>query len=111
MVFVNLVWVRTSVMYFLLLNLHWFLFIGERRASNNSLKMPINIKQSVQQQNIRFLHTRSQYTEEYFKFMRNIAKVNAPSLIANDLNQVQTVRHLNKNSNYNNIFIVIILYN
>ncbi|XP_050542237.1 probable ubiquitin carboxyl-terminal hydrolase FAF-X isoform X2 [Daktulosphaira vitifoliae] len=69
------------------------LSMGERRASNNLIKMPINIKQSVQQQNIRFLHTRSQYTEEYFKFMRNIVTINAPSLAINDLNQVQSVEN------------------
>lgn len=57
--------------------------------------MPSCIKRSVQQQNIRFLHTRSQYTEEYFKFIRNIATINAPNIVAssNDL-QVQIVSKL-----------------
>jgi len=56
--------------------------------------MPSCIKRSVQQQNIRFLHTRSQFTEEYFKFIRNIATINAPNMIAssNDLQQIQIVR-------------------
>lgn len=55
--------------------------------------MPSCIKHSVQQQNIRFLHTRSQYTEEYFKFIRNIATINAPNMVAssNDLQQLQIV--------------------
>lgn len=55
--------------------------------------MPSCIKRSVQQQNIRFLHTRSQYTEEYFKFIRNIATINSPNMVAssNDLRQIQIV--------------------
>lgn len=55
--------------------------------------MPLCIKRSVQQQNIRFLHTRSQYTEEYFKFIRNIASINVPSMVIspNDLQQLQIV--------------------
>lgn len=63
--------------------------LGDRRTSNSSIKMPSCIKRSVQQQNIRFLHTRSQYTEEYFKFIRNIATINAPNIIgsSNDLPQ------------------------
>jgi len=67
-----------------------YYFIGDRRSSNSCIKMPSCIKRSVQQQNIRFLHTRSQYTEEYFKFIRNIATINAPNVVAssNDLQQV-----------------------
>ncbi|VVC40180.1 Hypothetical protein CINCED_3A020619 [Cinara cedri] len=57
------------------------LSISDRRASNSCIKMPLCIKRSVQQQNIRFLHTRSQYTEEYFKFIRNIATINAPNMV------------------------------
>jgi len=54
--------------------------------------MPSCIKRSVQQQNIRFLHTRSQYTEDYFKFIRNIASINLPTVvISNDLQQTQMV--------------------
>lgn len=55
--------------------------------------MPLCIKRSVQQQNIRFLHTRSQYTEEYFKFIRNIATVNAPNMVtsSSDIQQIQIV--------------------
>lgn len=54
--------------------------------------MPVCIKRSVQQQNIRFLHTRSQYTEEYFKFIRNIASINVPTVVSsNDLQQIQIV--------------------
>lgn len=54
--------------------------------------MPSCIKRSVQQQNIRFLHTRSQYTEEYFKFIRNIVSINIPNMVSsNDLQQMQMV--------------------
>lgn len=55
--------------------------------------MPSCIKRSVQQQNIRFLHTRSQYTEEYFKFIRNIATINIPNSVSsiNDVRQIQVV--------------------
>ncbi|XP_022160014.1 probable ubiquitin carboxyl-terminal hydrolase FAF-X [Myzus persicae] len=65
--------------------------LSDRRSSNSCIKMPSCIKRSVQQQNIRFLHTRSQYTEEYFKFIRNIATINAPNMVAssNDLQQIQ----------------------
>lgn len=58
--------------------------------------MPLCIKRSVQQQNIRFLHTRSQYTEEYFKFIRNIATVNAPNMVtsSSDLQQIQIVSNI-----------------
>lgn len=63
--------------------------------------MPLCIKRSVQQQNIRFLHTRSQYTEEYFKFIRNIASINVPSMIIspNDLQQLQIVCDFESKSN------------
>jgi hypothetical protein len=54
--------------------------------------MPSCIKRSVQQQNIRFLHTRSQYTEEYFKFIRNIATINSPNMVSsNELQSSQNV--------------------
>lgn len=69
-------------------------YIADCRTSNSCIKMPSCIKRSVQQQNIRFLHTRSQYTEEYFKFIRSIATINAPNMVAssNDLQQIQVVR-------------------
>jgi len=71
--------------------------------------MPSCIKRSVQQQNIRFLHTRSQYTEEYFKFIRNIATINAPNMVAssNDLQQIQIVSKQKSETN----IIIIIYYN
>lgn len=72
----------------------FYYYSGDCRASNSCIKMPPYIKRSVQQQNIRFLHTRSQYTEEYFKFIRNIATINAPNMFPpiNDLQQIQIVR-------------------
>lgn len=56
--------------------------------------MPPYIKRSVQQQNIRFLHTRSQYTEEYFKFVRNIGTINLPIIIppTDDADELLIVR-------------------
>lgn len=71
----------------------YYCYLGDRRTSNSCIKMPSCIKRSVQQQNIRFLHTRSQYTEEYFKFIRNIATINAPNIVttSNDLQHIQIV--------------------
>lgn len=71
--------------------------------------MPSCIKRSVQQQNIRFLHTRSQYTEDYFKFIRNIASINLPTVvISNDLQQTQMVcKEKNIQLFLINIFIVV----
>jgi len=68
--------------------------------------MPLCIKRSVQQQNIRFLHTRSQYTEEYFKFIRNIATINTPNMLisSNDLQQILSVSINFNYSVYINIY-------
>lgn len=67
--------------------------LGDRQTSNSCIKMPLCIKRSVQQQNIRFLHTRSQYTEEYFKFIRNIGTINVPNAVisSKDLQQMKIV--------------------
>lgn len=71
----------------------FYYFSGDCHTSNSCIIMPPYIKRSVQQQNIRFLHTRSQYTEEYFKFIRNIATINSPNIVppTDDLQQLQIV--------------------
>lgn len=41
--------------------------------------MPIAIENSIRKQNIKFLHHRSQFTVEYFTFVRKLATGNAPT--------------------------------
>lgn len=43
------------------------------------LKMPLAIENSIRKQNIKFLHHRSQFTVEYFTFIRKLATGNAPN--------------------------------
>lgn len=40
------------------------------------LKMPIPIQRSVQNQNIRFMHTKNQFSVEYFQFMKRLLQNN-----------------------------------
>lgn len=47
--------------------------------------MPIAIETSIRKQNIKFLHHRSQFTVEYFTFVRKLATGNAPT--ASRINQ------------------------
>ena len=53
-----------------------FLFAGSKNSKK--IKIPAPIEKSIQEQNVRFLHHRNQYTHEYFQFMRKIINANAP---------------------------------
>lgn len=48
--------------------------------------MPLAIKKNVQQENIRFLHQRNLFSEEFYYFMRRIIQCNSKFLNANVLN-------------------------
>ena len=52
------------------------LFAGSKNSKK--IKIPAPIEKSIQEQNVRFLHHRNQYTHEYFQFMRKIINANAP---------------------------------
>ena len=54
----------------------FFLFAGSKNSKK--IKIPAPIEKSIQEQNVRFLHHRNQYTHEYFQFMRKIINANAP---------------------------------
>lgn len=43
------------------------------------IKMPSAIERSVRRQNISFMHTRNQFSAEYFQFMRRLATCSLPS--------------------------------
>lgn len=51
------------------------LTISEKK--DNHLKMPVAIENSIRKQNIKFLHHRSQFSIEYFQFIKKIAANNA----------------------------------
>ncbi|KAL1140578.1 hypothetical protein AAG570_000508 [Ranatra chinensis] len=42
------------------------------------MKMPVAIERSVRRQNISFMHTRNQFSAEYFNFIRRLATCNIP---------------------------------
>lgn len=42
--------------------------------------MPVPIENSVRRQNIKFLHHRSQFSLEYFTFIRKLVTCNAPAV-------------------------------
>ncbi|BES97389.1 ubiquitin carboxyl-terminal hydrolase [Nesidiocoris tenuis] len=46
--------------------------------SNGIMKMPAAIERSVCRQNISFMHTRNQFSPEYFQFMRRLATCTIP---------------------------------
>ena len=52
------------------------MFLGSKNSKK--IKIPAPIEKSIQEQNVRFLHHRNQYTHEYFQFMRKIINANAP---------------------------------
>lgn len=54
-----------------------FYFLAESRLS--LLKMPEPIEKSVIRQNIKFMHNRNQFSQEYFHFMKRIAICNTPT--------------------------------
>lgn len=41
--------------------------------------MPLAIQNSIRKQNIKFLHHRSQFSAEYFAFVRKLVSSNAPT--------------------------------
>ncbi|CAH0386901.1 unnamed protein product [Bemisia tabaci] len=43
------------------------------------LKMPSAIEKSVRRQNVKFMHTRNQFSLEYFQFIRYLTSANTPS--------------------------------
>ena len=48
-------------------------------SKNCILPMPPPIEKSVRSQNIRFLHSRSLFSPEFFNFIRKLVSVNVPS--------------------------------
>ncbi|XP_065164971.1 probable ubiquitin carboxyl-terminal hydrolase FAF-X isoform X2 [Atheta coriaria] len=56
--------------------------MGELTLHNKEvphLKMPVSIESSIRRQNIKFLHHRSQFSAEYFTFIRKFVHGNAPA--------------------------------
>lgn len=47
--------------------------------------MPVPIENSIRKQNIKFLHHRSQFSLEYFSFIRKLVTCNAPSITRNSV--------------------------
>ena len=62
-------------------------------ASISRVKMPSAIERSVCKENINFLHTRTQFSEEYFQFIKKLTLCNG-----NTGNQLQV--HNNKVHTY-----------
>lgn len=52
------------------------LFSGD--SKHGLMKMPLSIERSVRRQNISFMHTRNQFSAEYFQFMRRLATCTIP---------------------------------
>lgn len=52
---------------------------GEKKEIAPLLKMPVAIENSIRRQNIKFLHHRSQFSAEYFSFIRKLVHGNAPT--------------------------------
>ena len=48
-------------------------------------KMPIAIERSVQRQNIRFMHTKNQFSFEYYQFMKKLINSNGQSFVMNSV--------------------------
>ena len=42
------------------------------------MKMPASIQRRVRRQNIQFMHSRMQYSIEYFQYIRKLVTCNAP---------------------------------
>ncbi|KAL1497662.1 hypothetical protein ABEB36_008585 [Hypothenemus hampei] len=70
------------------------------------LKMPVAIENSIRKQNIKFLHHRSQFTVEYFAFIRKLATNCSPSnhrqtqSLSNDLLEQQYLLSVQLVSNF-----------
>uniref|UniRef100_A0A224XFS3 Putative ubiquitin carboxyl-terminal hydrolase faf-x n=1 Tax=Panstrongylus lignarius TaxID=156445 RepID=A0A224XFS3_9HEMI len=47
-------------------------------SKHGLMKMPLSIERSVRRQNISFMHTRNQFSAEYFQFMRRLATCTIP---------------------------------
>lgn len=54
------------------------------------IKMPLPIQKSVQKQNIRFMHTKNQFSAEYFVFVKKLLSSNGQHVVT--LSQQQQVR-------------------
>ncbi len=53
------------------------LTLMESNTNDNKLfKMPVAIERSVQRQNIRFMHTKNQFSFEYYQFMKKLVNCN-----------------------------------
>ncbi|XP_014240200.1 probable ubiquitin carboxyl-terminal hydrolase FAF-X [Cimex lectularius] len=48
-------------------------------SKHGLMKMPVAIERSVRRQNISFMHTRNQFSAEYFQFMRRLATCTLPN--------------------------------
>ena len=59
------------------MHLSFYIALSILTGSKNSV-VPMPIEKSIQKQNVHFLHHHSQYTPEYFAFMRKIINANAP---------------------------------
>ncbi|CAB4054352.1 USP9_24 [Lepeophtheirus salmonis] len=46
--------------------------VSVHSSSSSSTKIPVPIEKSIQKQNVRFLHHRNQFNNEYFKFMKQL---------------------------------------
>jgi ubiquitin carboxyl-terminal hydrolase 9/24 len=77
-------------------------FLADRKETH--LKMPVAIENSIRKQNIKFLHHRSQFSIEYFSFIRKLAtscaQQNPRPGQSNDMIEQQTLLSVQLVSNF-----------
>lgn len=55
----------------------------DNTSRQGMMKMPTPIENSIRKQNIKFLHHRSQFSVEYFTFIKKLVTCNAPPITRN----------------------------
>ncbi|XP_064082430.1 probable ubiquitin carboxyl-terminal hydrolase FAF-X isoform X2 [Macrobrachium nipponense] len=58
------------------------------------VKMPSAIERSVVRQNVRFMHSRSQFSPEYFQFLKKLIMTNHPFVIQTPQDRVADCEHI-----------------
>ena len=59
--------------------LNELVLMDTKTTENKLYKMPVAIERSVQKQNIRFMHTKNQFSYEYYQFMKKLINSNGQS--------------------------------
>lgn len=62
----------------------------DRASSANNLVMPVDIERSVRKENIQYMHVKTQFSEEYFQFMRKLTSASVVSPPQQQMNKVCT---------------------